>query len=260
MSTTTHAPVIVVTEEKKRRKGMIWLAGGAALAVAAVGGGTFALWSDSAAFDGGTITAGDLDLASTAPTAFYDVSADRTDATTTIKGTDGTQAGHTIDDASWRIVPGDKVAAAFSAGVTLEGDNLVAKLSASGMESVVDGGNASLTWTFEVYADGDLVVSESDLPADAKATLMYLSASAVGQAAGAEDATGTFPVDGVEAAENVFPIDSIIPDATTVDFTVVIYGTFDADADGQTSALSVEDLGALTLDLEQVRDTGAIFG
>ncbi len=149
MNTSPQSPVIVVTEEKKRRRGMIWIAGGAAVAVAAIGGGTFALWSDSAAFDGGTITAGDLDLVQVEQTKFYDVSPDRQDiADVLVNGVslkdetkhlnvsgdlsvqNATLQGHLIDSiADWRMVPGDTVAAVLNSEVRLVGDNLVAELS-----------------------------------------------------------------------------------------------------------------------------------
>src|SRR5262245_31002210 len=141
-------PVVVVTEERKRRRGLLWLAGGTAAVL--LSGSTFALWSASDTFTGGTITAGDLNLVKSADTSFYDVSADRKDATTTVPGTDGSQKGHTITPDTWRIVPGDKVAASFSSDVTLEGDILVGKLSIAGLSALTDG-NASVDWTYEVY-------------------------------------------------------------------------------------------------------------
>jgi len=251
------------TEDRKSRRGLLWIAG--AMAAALMGGSTFALWSSNATFSGGTITAGDLNVALSAPVSFYDVSADRTDATETVLGTDGSQKGHVIDAiADWRIVPGDKVAAAFSSDVTLSGDNLVAKLSITGL-SAIGTGNASMSWTYEIYKAGAKLVPETTLPGDG--ALIYLSAPGTGQSAGQEDANGT----------TVYKMD-----ATTEDLTIVIYGVFDAKAgdagksttgtDGvftdQTTgasgtrqdATTASVLADMLLQLDQVRDTGAIFG
>ncbi len=245
--TTIPAPsdstVVVVTEDRKRRKGFLWIAGGAAAIL--VGGSTFALWSAQDSFAGGTITAGNLNIVKTADTAFYDVSADRLDGTVELPGTDGSQPGHLVDDATWRIVPGDKVAADFSADVTLEGDNLVAQLSLEGL----DGNtltNTGMAYTYEIYHDGALLVSESALPTAAKAPLLYLSAAGDGQAAGLEDANGT-TVFAMTAGE------------TTDDFTVVVYGTFDGATDDRDQVEVADTLSGLTLTLEQVRTTGAQF-
>ncbi|MER7798264.1 alternate-type signal peptide domain-containing protein [Microbacterium sp. NPDC096154] len=267
----TNGATVIVTEERKRRRGLIWVGLGAVALLS--GGSTFALWSANDAFSGGDVTAGDLDLAQTADTAFYDVSTDRVDEGDTIPGTDGTQPGHTIDSATWRAVPGDKVAAAFSADVTLEGDNLVGKLSIAGFDAMTDG-NASMAWTYEVYNQDTLLVTETALPADG--TLLYLSAPQAGQAAGAEDGIAKAPTAGSEAAATVYTMGAV-----TEDVTVVVYGTFDAaageagkatvGADGtyadQTAAATgtredaqtVDTLAAMKLQLDQVRDTGAQF-
>jgi alternate signal-mediated exported protein len=268
MSTNTPAPVIVMTEEKKRRKGLVWVAGGAALLL---GGSTFALWSASDTFAGGTITAGDLNLVQTADTTFWDVSADRIDATATVLGTDGSQPAHALtptDASTWRMVPGDKVAAAFSADVTLEGDNLVGLLSLDGLDDITSG-ITGMSYSYEVYQDGDLVVQETALPTAANAPLLYLSAPATGQEGGAEDANASGAVVGGTAATTVFSMTE-----KTEDFTVVIYGSFFVDGDGdftysdetldstvtERTDVSLSDtLAELTLSLQQARDTGAQF-
>lgn len=241
MSTTTNAPVVVVTEEKKRRKGMLWVAGGTALLL---GGSTFALWSASADFGGGSVTAGDLNLVALEDTTFWDVSADRADATETVTGTDGSQLGHVIDDAeTWRIVPGDKVAAAFSAEATLEGDNLVGQLTLDGFgeNSLV---NERMDWTYEVYLGGELLAAEAELPTDGETALMYLAAPRAGQDAGLPDADGTTVLQMEE---------------TTQEISVVVYGTFDAETPDREEVTVTDSLADLTLSLNQVRDTGAQF-
>lgn len=239
---------VVVIEEKKKRRGLLWV--GLGTAVLLSGGSTFALWSASDTFTGGTITAGDLNLVQQADTTFYDVSADRTDATTVVPGTDGSQLGHAIDEATWRIVPGDKVAAAFSADVTLEGDNLVGKLSIDGFSGVTDG-NPDLVWSYQIYSGGDLLVDESALPGNG--TLLYLSAPGAGQADGQEDGVVKVPTPGGGAATTVFTLDD-----TSETFTVVVYGTFN-DVDDRTDVTTADTLSDLDLKLDQVRDTGAIF-
>ena len=79
MSTETPQ-IIVITEEKKKRRGALLLVAGGAAALLA-GGSTFALWTATDGFTGGEITAGDLNVVKTADTTFWDVSADRDDAT-----------------------------------------------------------------------------------------------------------------------------------------------------------------------------------
>ena len=255
---SVHNPdIVVVTEEKKRRKGALIL-GGATIALLA-GGSTFALWSAGDTFAGGSITAGDLNLVKTADTTFWDLSADRADATATVTGTDGSQLGHALapaDASTWRIVPGDKVAASFSADITLEGDNLVARLAVDGLDANALA-NTGMSYSYEVYQDGELISAERALPTTADATLLYLSAPGTGQAAGLEDADDT----------TVLPMVS-----NTEDITVVVYGSFFEDKDGdftytagdvtvteRDQVLAADTLAGLSLTLQQVRDTGAQF-
>ena len=271
MSNTNHDQVIVVTEQNRRRKGFMWVAAGTAALL--IGGSTFALWSASDTFSGGDITAGDLNLVQSADTSFWDVSNDRKDATDPVTGTDGTQQpGHEITDvATWRIAPGDKLAASFSATATLDGDNLVARVGIDGLDKLQE--NVSgINYSYEVYYDGKLLVTETALPKTADAPLLYLSAPATGQDAGAEDATNGIlgaatAVGGAAAQSAVFGMPT-----TSEDLTVVIYASFYEDQNGdfryQATDVTVEDridvtavdtLGELTVSLNQVRDTGAQF-
>lgn len=98
---------------KNRTKGAV--AGVAGVALLA-GGTTFALWSDSADLDGGTITNGNLDVAAL-QTTWKDVSYDRADSP------------HDIDLATWQMVPGDTIEGTQGFDVALDGDNLVADLT-----------------------------------------------------------------------------------------------------------------------------------
>jgi len=247
-----------VTEERKSRKGLLWLGLGTVALMA--GGSTFALWSANDAFSGGTITAGDLNLEQVADTAFYDVSTDRSDVAA-ITGTD--LSGHSIDPATWTMVPGDAVAAVFSADVTLDGDNLVADLSVSGL--AITNGNSSIDWTYTIYHDGTAVgTADAAVPADG--SLLYLEAPGAGQAAGESDAV----------ADTVYTMTD-----TEDNFTIVLKGTFDStagdagqvDANGdgvwdlqdtsasgtRQDATLADTLADIVLSLQQVRDIGAQY-
>lgn len=99
----------------KKTTGILAGAAGAALLI---GGGTFALWNDSATATGGAITTGNLEIvASETPVAWIDSSDDRTDE------------GHAINLASWKGSPGDSVTGTFNFQAALDGDNLVAALT-----------------------------------------------------------------------------------------------------------------------------------
>ncbi|WP_125098194.1 SipW-dependent-type signal peptide-containing protein [Leucobacter chromiireducens] len=271
MSEMNRDQIIVISEPKKRRRGLLWVAAGAAALLA--GGSTFALWSASDTFSGGTITAGDLNIEQLEDTSFWDVSNDRKDATATVGATDGSQLGHQIDDVNaWRIAPGDKLAASFEATATLDGDNLVARVGIDGLDKLTNT-ITGMNYSYEVYYGDKLLVSETALPTSADAPLLYLSAPATGQASGSEDAkngilgsTAT-AVTGTAAQSAVFGMP-----ATTAELNVVIYASFyedqNADFRYQDTDVTVTDrtdvsladtLGDLTVSLSQVRDTGAQF-
>lgn len=255
---TNNDPIIVVTEEKKRRRGLIWVAAGTAALL--MGGSTFALWSASDTFTGGTITAGDLNIENTVDTSFWDVSSDRVDAVETVPGTDGTQLGHLIEDvATWRIVPGDKLAATFQPTLTLDGDNLVARVGIDGLQNLENNAE-NISYSYEVYYGDAMLVQETELPTAADAPLFYLSAPATGQDAGAEDATNGIlgrdatAVAGADAQTAVFGMP-----ATTAALNVVIYATFDAATTDRVDTTVADALGDLTVSLSQVRDAGAQY-
>lgn len=98
----------------KLTKGAI--AGGAGIVLLLGGAGTFALWNDSATIDGGTITAGTLDIQTVTPGAWTDISPD----------VDG-QPVPIPDITDFRTVPGDVLK--YTAGVTIvaTGNNLLAE-------------------------------------------------------------------------------------------------------------------------------------
>jgi alternate signal-mediated exported protein len=115
---------------RRRLRGIIAGLVGAAMAL---GGATFALWSDQAKLAGGTIQAGNLDITPLEGSGMlYDISADRTDTGPIDPALAALGlTGHAIDtDQDFNIVPGDTIAAVHNFQVTLSGDNLVAALSA----------------------------------------------------------------------------------------------------------------------------------
>jgi alternate signal-mediated exported protein len=227
-------PVIVVNRRRRNMVPAFVVAGALGLAAAA-GGGTWALWSASDTSDGGTITAGDLNIQAD-QTLAYDVSPDRLD-TSAVPGTDLT--GHAIDDlATYRVVPGDEVALVTQADVTLDGDNLVASLA-------IELGDAAKALTgnltVQLYDDtGQPATAPQTLPTGTKSAITYLSAPMTGQDAGASDAT-----------TGVIELDD-----TTQTFTVVVTNTFDASVDQRTQVTLADVMGQLELSLEQVRGAG----
>ncbi|MCL2422470.1 MAG: alternate-type signal peptide domain-containing protein [Micrococcales bacterium] len=229
---STPETTIVVTQERRRRFPVPLVAGVAAAVL--IGGSTFALWSVSQSLDGGTITAGDLDLtlASTGPD-YYDVSDDRADAEAlTIGDIDGL-VGHAIDASTWRMVPGDTVAVVYEVEVTLEGDNMIGALS-------VDVEDAALLipemdYAVEVYlADG----TQLDVATDG---VVYLAAPETGQG-------------GDPDAEATTPVHAMATNSETL--TVVVFGTFDPDTSDRDSVTVTETLAGVSISLKQVRTAG----
>lgn len=111
-------------------------------------GATFALWSKSAPVTGGTITNGNLDI--TAVNAGnYDTSTDRTDAVA-IPGANGL-TGHSINLATWRGVPGDKVAFVYNIDGALQGDNMTASLSVTTPNNAPLGNGNGWTFQYRLY-------------------------------------------------------------------------------------------------------------
>ncbi|QIM19227.1 alternate-type signal peptide domain-containing protein [Leucobacter coleopterorum] len=275
MTNIDNDQIIVVTEKKQRRRGLLWVAAGTAALL--VGGSTFALWSANDMFSGGTITAGDLNIVTKNDTTFWDVSGDRADATETVGNTDGSQLGHSITDVNtWRIAPGDKLAASFEPTITLDGDNLVARVGLDGLDKL-ESGISGMNYSYEIYYGSKLLVKESKLPEVADAPLLYLSATADGQAAGLEDHTHGIlgeaePVTGVEAQKAVFGMPTI-----KEDLNVVIYASFykktdeeyangdfaykptDETVTERTDVTAADVLAEMKVALTQVRDTGKQF-
>ena len=103
---------------------------GAAGAALLIGGGTFALWSDSVDVDGATITTGNLQIeASEMGWTWYDTSAEVVlpEPLSTLAVADD-ELGDPIDAETFRIVPGDEVTGFIEFSAALEGTNLKATL------------------------------------------------------------------------------------------------------------------------------------
>ncbi|WP_028707849.1 alternate-type signal peptide domain-containing protein [Propionicicella superfundia] len=233
---STQPTTVVVEEKRRRRGGLYWIAGTAATALL-LGGSTFALWSASDTFGGDDLSSGNLAF-SAGDTSWYDVSADRADQSETIPGTSIVTA-HAITPASWRMVPGDEIAMAVEAEVTLDGDNLVAKLSATDLPDGTEGfPTHNLTYSYAVYSDGDEIVAKKPIPADG--VLTYF-----------ESADG-----GADAVPGV--VNTVDADGTS-DVTVVVFAAFTDAATDDEDVNASAAIGDATLLLEQVRDTGQQF-
>ena len=254
------------TTSTRRRNALI--AAGAA-AVLLLGGSTYALWSATATLDGGQITAGNLELVA-GTNKMWDISEDRTDVSTiTVEGVNDVipladVQGHPISDPeTWRIVPGDTVLVTLPFAMTLEGDNLVAKLTLD-PSSVVDMKTFTETYlpedniTWGVFDNGGTLVSgPSPLPTNAAQALGYFQAPETGQEQGAKD--GDIPF---VNAKNVAD--------TTGDGVLALWITFDLGDDSEYTQEQVDTSPALlaptylklsekiALSLQQVR-CGGVF-
>jgi alternate signal-mediated exported protein len=234
----------MTTKSSKRRNGIIAVVAGAALLM---GGGTYALWSDSASIDGGIIKSGNLDV-SVGTTAYWDVSADRVDSTggTAIAGGSSTK-GHAISSlADYRVVPGDEIAAVYPATVKLDGDNLVAKLAIANTTApavTTEMTDMAPTFKYQLFDSAGVALTEKLESIDG--TIAYLQASETGQAAGTDDTfadgagTGTIPK--VTATSG-----SVV--------NVVVYAAFPAAATNQVDVNAEAAFSGMNVTLTQVRD------
>lgn len=201
------------------------IAGAAAIALLA-SGTTFALWNQSADVAGGTITAGNLEVASTGAGTWVDLSTDRTDA------------GHAIADLNdFKIVPGDTIAGTFGIDGALEGDNLVATLglTLAGAEAgglLADTKGVKVTYSL-VKADGTAVTGATNLALGTPASVAFASADNSNNVA----ALPTLPT----------ALDAV------ADYNVVVKAVFDATTDERTRVQATADLQELGVSLVQTR-------
>ncbi|GAB2470828.1 hypothetical protein [Xylanimonas ulmi] len=291
MNSTT--PIVVVTEERRRRRGLTWVAAGAAVALLAAGGSTYALWKDGEEFAGGKITTGNLDIAKVGDTTFWDMSADRADATDVIPGTGagtcaaagaGSGAGsvapsggedpvaagksgvcaHAIANATtWRMVPEDVVGIAMTADVTLEGDNLVATLSLD---------RSAVTGTPTEPGEAPPQTGEDPVTASTDPEFTYTyqvyrageplldNPAPLPESASAPLLTLSATVDGQNHGKDdadtaaKTPVYPMPSNKTAEKFTVLVMAAFDANEQDRVGA--VDGFEKATLVLEQVRTGG----
>jgi alternate signal-mediated exported protein len=137
-----HPGLIQENIMNKLTKGMI--AGAAGVVLLLGGGGTFALWNDSADIPGGTISSGELSIDATTAGVWHDVSFDTLPAVVI------------IDPATFLMVPGDTVEYAQDVTLNATGNNLLANFGYTSTPSAVPAG---FTVTVEVLDDGGLPVT-----------------------------------------------------------------------------------------------------
>lgn len=164
-----------------------------------VGGSTFALWVDNADVDGGLITAGSLDVSPEGDAAWFDVSPD------VDHGAGATR--HSIDPATFLIVPGDTVEYNQALKLDLAGDNLKANLTID-VPTLTDVAGQP---TFDSRLTGEYRV--------------YLGDTATGTPIG----TGATPLG------NSLVVNDLTPASASTDdtYTVVITFNFDSGTEGQ---------------------------
>ncbi|MFE5839794.1 alternate-type signal peptide domain-containing protein [Arthrobacter sp. NPDC056493] len=119
-------------------KGTAAIAVGAALLLG--GGGTLASWNASASATPGTIVSGDLNVAAAAG-----VWTDRT--------------GATVNIASYKVVPGDKLTYTQVLNVTLTGDKMAANITTSGTGAADGFTTGNVTVTGPALTVGGVAVS-----------------------------------------------------------------------------------------------------
>lgn len=197
----------------KKLTGIVAGAAGAALLL---GGSTYALWSDDADVDGGTITAGNLDV-EVVDDAWQDVSDDRSDSP------------HDIDLATFKIVPGDTIRGSYGFDLGLEGDNMVAQLALSG-GGLSGALAAGLDVTYTLVDSSDAVV----------ATSSAASGVTVDLASGDNSDPGT--LDAVPAATD-----------GTAEFTLQVDVAFDPATSDRDLVQTQAALAAAGVSLTQVR-------
>lgn len=206
------------------------IAGAAAIALLA-GGTTFALWSDDAPVDGGIITSGNLEVATTG-TTWVDLSTDRTDK------------GHSINLAAFKIVPGDTIQGTFGIDGALEGDNLVANLGltlagAAEGDLLADAKGVTVTYSL-VNTDGSAVAGATDIALGTEATVAFASA---------------------DNSKNVAPLPTLPKELDgTADYNVVVTAVFDETTGEDTRVQATADLQDLGVTLKQTRAKGGPTG
>lgn len=234
-------------------KGAVAAACGLAL-LAGVGGGTFALWSDSDHLAGGTITAGNLDVAALANSEWHDISTATADSEPAdpqhlimneqpaITKLADITAGKTIDLAAFKTVPGDTIAGVQGVDVALSGDNLKATLSVNDTGSTLGDLAADpngVTFTTYVFdKDGALQTSGTGLTVTGLNLVgtNFVPSAAAGVTKGDAITVGSAALDGV------------------ADLKVAVVAHFDSATPDQVRVNTQAALDDLTVSLQQVRN------
>jgi len=209
-----------------KTKGIV--AGVAGAAILLAGGGTFALWSASATVDGGTITAGNLDVAAVGDIAWQDVSA-------------GAEAApRAIDLDTFRITPGDTITGTQGVAIALDGDNLKAAVTVS--PGTVDGSLLSaadgVTLSYSVLdGSGEVLASDVDLGTPSVVDVY------------ADNYAGTVPgVNAIVSSQKTLP-----STPTDADLQVVIKASFDQDTPDQVRTQTAATLDDVAINVVQTR-------
>ncbi|WP_120003236.1 alternate-type signal peptide domain-containing protein [Nesterenkonia muleiensis] len=198
----------------KKMTGFVAGAAGVALLMS---GGTYALWSDSADVDGGTITSGNLEV-DFLKSSWKDVSKDRSDYP------------HSIDLEDFKIIPGDTIEGTFPVDVGLEGENLVADLAFVGGGEPLGELAEGLEVTYTVLdAEGEEVASGTG-----------------------GSVTVTLASEDNPLAENLIQV----PDTTDgqAEFSVEVSVYFDTDTPERELVQSTAALAGGSVELTQVRE------
>jgi len=197
------------------------------------GGTTFALWSTQQQFDGGQITAGNLDITGT-QVGIWDVSADRTGGEK-VGATTDVQGRPIANLNNWRKVPGDTVMFRMDAKPVLVGDNLVAALTIDGLSELIDTVHRIPSY-FEVsvarggqYLKPRININNLDI------------------------------IDGSVHLGNWSPHNSNIADTTQIDpdnpnIEVRVFATFDRETRNRDAVQAVNTLAGMSVGLHQVRN------
>jgi len=222
----------------RKQRGLVAAGTGAALAASLFSTGTFALWQDSVTMDGGTITAGNLDVAALGTTTWKDVSSD-TEPT----------GGTVINDINaYRIVPGDTIQKSQDLDVALEGDNMTATLGLS---------NAALTGILGDGTAQDVDETETGGTQDVQSTKgVTITYTVTKGGVVATDASGNkvenIPA-GTNTTLNLKPTDVTPALDGKSDYNVTVNATFDKDTPERTRVQAQTELQQMGITLQQTR-------
>ncbi|MDR2114602.1 MAG: hypothetical protein LBO75_04910 [Bifidobacteriaceae bacterium] len=216
-----------------RVRGLIAGAAGVALLL---GGSTFALWSVSdTKGDSTSVKAGSMSVTAGSEVTLYDVSADRANIdgdTETVTG----RPGHAVTVADLDLAPQDTIAVALPFKVSVVGDNVVGKLSAT-----------------LPTLNGDLADS---LTIDTSATLFQKTGTSTWDSGTAVPVVNNQNIElGYYSSEEDKGENGVLPVPTDGDFRLVVFITFN-DVATDIDMSSVADFKNLGIKLDQIRTNG----